>query len=292
MASSVKYSPPTSPGAELYNGGRQAGNPLGGAFSPLTSRSMTSPPLSPSADRPQSPTPRMTANAKRYKYLRRILKFRQMDFEYAFWQMLYLLIAPQKVYRNFGYRKQTKDQWARDDPAFLVLLAVCLCVSSVGFVIVLGLHFIDFIKFILWVVFIDCIGVGLLIATILWLITNRYFIVQPPRGQDVEWGYCFDIHLNAFFPLLMILHFFQLPFLNAFIIHDTFISCIIGNTLWLVAIGYYIYITFLGYSSLPFLKRTHLLLYPLTCLFIIYILTVALRLNLTQTLCTFYQLRL
>jgi len=43
---------------------------------------------------------------------------------------------------------------------------------------------------------------------------NRYLIVQPPRGQDVEWGYCFDIHLNAFFPLLMILHFFQLPFLN------------------------------------------------------------------------------
>ena len=37
---------------------------------------------------------------------------------------------------------------------------------------------------------------------------------MPPRGQDVEWGYAFDIHLNAFFPLLMILHFFQLPFLN------------------------------------------------------------------------------
>jgi len=47
------------------------------------------------------------------------------------------------------------------------------------------------------------------------IVTNRYLIVQPPRGQDVEWGYCFDIHLNAFFPLLMILHFFQLPFLNS-----------------------------------------------------------------------------
>ena len=28
-----------------------------------------------------------------------------MDFEFAFWQMLYLFVAPQKVYRNFGYRK-------------------------------------------------------------------------------------------------------------------------------------------------------------------------------------------
>lgn len=28
-----------------------------------------------------------------------------MDFEFALWQMIYLFIAPQKVYRNFGYRK-------------------------------------------------------------------------------------------------------------------------------------------------------------------------------------------
>ncbi len=40
---------------------------------------------------------RHTASSKRYKYLRRILKFRQMDFEYAFWQMLYLFVSPQKV---------------------------------------------------------------------------------------------------------------------------------------------------------------------------------------------------
>lgn len=40
---------------------------------------------------------RLTATAKRSKYLRRLLKFRQMDFEYAFWQMLYLFVSPQKV---------------------------------------------------------------------------------------------------------------------------------------------------------------------------------------------------
>lgn len=45
-------------------------------------------------------------------------------------------------------------------------------------------------------------------------ITNKYMILAPPRGQDVEWGYCFDVHLNAFFPLLMILHLFQIVFLN------------------------------------------------------------------------------
>ena len=70
---------------------------------------------------------RHTAGAKRYKYLRRLFRFRQMDFEFAAWQMLYLFTSPQRVYRNFHYRKQTKDQWARDDPAFLVLLSIWLC---------------------------------------------------------------------------------------------------------------------------------------------------------------------
>lgn len=70
---------------------------------------------------------RHTAGAKRYKYLRRLLHFHQMDFEFALWQMFYLFTSPQRVYRNFHYRKQTKDQWARDDPAFLVLLSIWLC---------------------------------------------------------------------------------------------------------------------------------------------------------------------
>jgi len=48
----------------------------------------------------------MTAAAKRYRYLRRLFKFRQMDFEFAAWQMVYLFIAPQKVFRNSLYRKR------------------------------------------------------------------------------------------------------------------------------------------------------------------------------------------
>lgn len=75
---------------------------------------------------------RHTAGAKRYKYLRRLLHFKAMDFEFAVWQMLYLFTSPQRVYRNFHYRKQTKDQWARDDPAFLVLLSIWLCGQYLG----------------------------------------------------------------------------------------------------------------------------------------------------------------
>ncbi|BFZ24342.1 hypothetical protein BsWGS_27381 [Bradybaena similaris] len=234
----------------------------------------------------------LTATAKRQKYFRRLFKFRQMDFEYAFWQMIYLFVAPQKVYRNFQYRKQTKDQWARDDPAFLVLLAFWLCVSSIGYALVLNLGFLGCIKFLLWVIFIDCIGVGMLIATIFWFITNRYMLVSPPRGQDVEWAYAFDVHLNAFFPLVMILHLFQLPFLNHFLYSQLFLSALFGNTFWLVASCYYNYITFLGYSALPYLKNTRALLFPFTGAIIMYILCLVLSLNLNKLMATFYYYRL
>lgn len=37
---------------------------------------------------------------------------------------------------------------------------------------------------------------------------------SPSKNFDVEWGYAFDVHLNAFYPLLVILHFLQLFFIN------------------------------------------------------------------------------
>ena len=68
-------------------------------------------------------------------------------------------------------------------------------------------------KFAIWVVFVDCIGVGLLIASLYWYISNRFLLKNTKSNLDVEWAYCFDVHLNAFFPLLVILHVFQLPFI-------------------------------------------------------------------------------
>jgi hypothetical protein len=75
------------------------------------------------------------------------------------------------------------------------------------------LTFFNILKLIVWVVLIDCIGVGILIASVYWYLTNRFLLKNNKSNQDVEWAYCFDVHLNAFLPLLVILHFFQLPFL-------------------------------------------------------------------------------
>ncbi|GIY32754.1 protein unc-50 homolog A [Caerostris darwini] len=232
-----------------------------------------------------------TAVAKRSKFLRRLFYFKHMDFEFALWQMFNLFVSPQKVYRNFQYRKQTKNQFARDDPAFLVLLGFWLIVSSIGFAVVLKLKFLSFLKFLLWVIFIDCIAVGILICTCLWLISNRYLRKPSCKDQDVEWGYAFDVHLNAFFPLLIILHIFQLFFYHILISQDWFISRFVGNAFWLIALGYYLYITFLGYSALPILENTQVLLYPLLILVFLYIIFLIGGFNICLHVMNFYEYR-
>lgn len=64
-------------------------------------------------------------------YMRRLCDFRQMDFEATFDQMLTLLsLEPSRVYISFYYRKQTKNQWARDDPAFMVVEAAFVAVRG------------------------------------------------------------------------------------------------------------------------------------------------------------------
>ena len=92
-----------------------------------------------------------------------------------------------------------------------------------------------FIKFLLYVIFVDLIGViiieidstndthfvksqvGLVIATCLWYVSNKFLLKPTIREQDVEWGFCFDVHLNAFIPILVILHFVQLFIYHAII---------------------------------------------------------------------------
>ena len=56
-----------------------------------------------------------------------------------------------------------------------------------------------------------------MIATGLWYISNNWLMKPNLRDQDVEWGFCFDVHLNAFIPILVILHFVQLFVYHAII---------------------------------------------------------------------------
>jgi hypothetical protein len=37
-----------------------------------------------------------------------------MDFQFAMWQMIYLFISPQKVFRDFAYRKRKNKYYFRN----------------------------------------------------------------------------------------------------------------------------------------------------------------------------------
>lgn len=73
--------------------------------------------------------------------------------------------------------------------------------------------------------------------------------MRDGHSENVEWGYSFDVHINAQFPPLIILHFVMLIFYKVLFSQEWFIARLLGNFLWLLAIGYYSYISFLGYNS-------------------------------------------
>ena len=108
---------------------------------------------------------------------------------------------------------ETKNQFARDDPAFLALLTGVLLLSSLAFGLVMRLAAWPLAKFVLWVVLVDCVATGLAVATLYWAVANGLLLTDKAAGRDVEWAYCFDVHLNAFLPLVTVLHVFQLPFI-------------------------------------------------------------------------------
>jgi len=218
---------------------------------------------------------------------------RQMDFNEAIQQMVWLVIRPNKIYRNASYQKTHKNQYARDDPAFVVLLAAFLLVSSIADAIVFGLSFSEFIGFFLWVVFVDCIGTGCIVGTALWWVSNKFLRKKHTFAveEKVEWAYAFDVHCNAFFPLLLVLHVLQM-FLIGVINHSWFASTAIADTLWLIAFTYYFYITFLGYSSLPFLDTTVVLfLCPIIFVFGLYVVALLLNWNISRSVFRYYGLQ-
>ncbi|RDB30395.1 Protein unc-50 [Hypsizygus marmoreus] len=207
---------------------------------------------------------------------RRLHRFQQMDFELAAWQLTYLCLAPRRVYRNVYFHKQTKNTWARDDPAILVLISACLCVSAVAWAVVYSYSIFETIQLAFFMILRDYLLTGIVIATILWFVSNRLLLSPPshstPADSRVEWAYAFDVHTNAFFPLYLALYLAQL-FLLPIIFKDNWVCLWVGNTLYLAAFAQYTYGIYLGLNALPFLVRSELLLSPLLPLFTAYIIS-------------------
>ncbi|CAA7058625.1 unnamed protein product [Microthlaspi erraticum] len=220
----------------------------------------------PTTSRSRSSSSSSRANPMFLQYFRRIVKWQQMDVEYTFWQMLNLCTSPKVVYQHTKYHKQTKNQWARDDPAFIVICSVLLVVATLAYCATYDHSSSHAIVVVVSVFLSHFLIAGAVIATFCWFLTNSYLREEAPNShvveQRVEWLYTFDVHCNSFFPmfvLLYVVHYFLSPLL----ITHGFIPLLLSNLLFMVGASYYHYLNFLGYDVLPFLERTTFFLYPI-----------------------------
>eukprot|EP00191_Tetraselmis_sp_GSL018_P009151 CAMPEP_0177617358 /NCGR_PEP_ID=MMETSP0419_2-20121207/24818_1 /TAXON_ID=582737 /ORGANISM="Tetraselmis sp., Strain GSL018" /LENGTH=286 /DNA_ID=CAMNT_0019115821 /DNA_START=337 /DNA_END=1198 /DNA_ORIENTATION=+ len=119
-------------------------------------------------------------------------------------------------------------------------------------------------------VFVDFLLVGCLIATAGWFISNRFLRKKQMHShaveQHVEWLYAFDIHCNSYFPLFILLYVCQF-FASPFLLWHSFLSSVISVVLYCFSLTLYHYLTFLGYSALPFLEHTEVFLWPVGVIF-------------------------
>jgi hypothetical protein len=104
--------------------------------------------------------------------------------------------------------------------------------------------------------------------------------------QTIEWAYCFDIHCNSFFPVFLITYLLQFFFLSI-VTADGLISRVVGNSMYLIAFLYYNYITFLGYSALPFVQHSVLILFPSAIAFVLFLVSLF-TVNISQNLLRVY----
>ena len=200
------------------------------------------------------------------EYLKRLVDYQQMDFESALDDMLTLLSTnPEQVFVNAKYRKHTKSHWARDDPAFAAIQIFFLVITSISYTITFRKKSITSFVFVLFrTVFLEWLLAGIIMASVLRHIANKYLRVQNRTHtviQSVEWRYAFDIHCNAFFVFFLftyILQFFFLPLLD----NRSFVAMIFANAFYVIACTCYFYITHLGYRTLPFLTKTEVYFYP------------------------------
>ncbi len=166
--------------------------------------------------------------------------------------MLELLYAPSRVFKSAKNRKVIKNYYARDDPAFVFILAALMMAVGFAYAIMFHSTLLQYLSLTLSFFFVDFLLVGILLSSVANFIANRYVRSSnnSAEAEYVEWLFSFDIHCNSFFPSIFVgLYVGQLlamPLLKS----SSFFVTIIANTTYLIAFVYYLYITFRGYSGL------------------------------------------
>ena len=116
-----------------------------------------------------------SASSSHAQYLSRLIDYRQMDIQSALDQMKTLLSTrPHVVYKTSYYRKQTKNHWARDDPAFAALELIFLAISCIAYSISFRVPVTEGIAFLIYSVLFNWLGLGFIIATVGREMANRH----------------------------------------------------------------------------------------------------------------------
>lgn len=157
------------------------------------------------------------------------------------------------------YNKQTKNTWARDDPAIFVLMASLITLSALSWSIIRATGVWSTILLCFKMLLRDFLLVAAFSATMIWLLANAF---MSTGNEKVEWAYAIDLHCNGFFAIISWLYILQL-FLLPIVTGPKFPSLLVGNLLYLFGIVQYLYIVYLGLSALPFVRRTNIVLLPL-----------------------------
>lgn len=179
---------------------------------PSSSMMRRSGPWSPAgSDLPSSDPASLASAFTPQQYLARLCDLGQMDLQSAVDQMRTLLsLHPQRVYRMAYYRKQTKNHWARDDPAFPCLQVAMLGASSLAYGVAFRVASWSAIAgFVAKSVVLHWLGMGVAVASAGSWLANQHLMTTERSAshvkQNVEWLYAFDVHCNAFVPLFVLL---------------------------------------------------------------------------------------
>ena len=124
-------------------------------------------------------------------YLQRLIDISQMDIQSALDQMKSLLLPAKMnyVYKMAYYRKQTKDHWARDDPAFVAIQIVMLGIASLAYAIAFRSDSLlgNFIYFTMHSVIINYALSGIILASLARYIANTYLnhsLMLPASSKE------------------------------------------------------------------------------------------------------------
>ena len=120
------------------------------------------------------------------EYAERMLHFRQMDFEYALWLMVNLCTSPRTACRTALYHSRTKHHWARDDPAFVVLLLYLLLIATSAWCVAFAGHSpLEALTLYAYVVAVDFVLLSMVLSTVGWWFSNTYL---HECASGAEWS--------------------------------------------------------------------------------------------------------